>query len=186
MKLGKTLYITDRKDWRKWLAKNHNKENEIWLVYYRKSSGRPRIPYNDAVEEALCYGWIDSIVKGIDKKKFAQRFTPRKPNSSLSELNRERIHRLIGQGKMMPAGLAAVAHVFSTGQKKEITIAPDILKALKHDKETWKNFKKFPESYRNIRIGWVESARIRPDIFSQRLKYFIKMTAKNKKYGLVR
>ena len=100
MELGKTLYVTDRKKWRSWLAKNHNKEKDIWLIYYRKSSGKKRIPYNDAVEEALCYGWIDSIQKRIDEEKFAQRFSPRKPNSVLSQMNKERIHKLIEQKKM--------------------------------------------------------------------------------------
>jgi uncharacterized protein YdeI (YjbR/CyaY-like superfamily) len=66
---GTTLYVTDRKEWRAWLSKNHDKENEIWLIYYRKSSGKRRIPYNDAVEEALCFGWIDSINKNIDKER---------------------------------------------------------------------------------------------------------------------
>jgi uncharacterized protein YdeI (YjbR/CyaY-like superfamily) len=100
MNLGKTLYITNRKDWHSWLQKNHNKEKEIWLIYYRKSSNKPRILYNSAVEEALCYGWIDSIIKNIDKEKFAQRFSPRKPKSILSEMNAERIRRLIKQKKM--------------------------------------------------------------------------------------
>jgi uncharacterized protein YdeI (YjbR/CyaY-like superfamily) len=91
MDIGKTLYVTDRKDWRDWLARNHMTESEIWLVYYRKLTGKPRIPYNDAVEEALCYGWIDSQQKGIDEERFAQRFSPRRPKSALSEMNRERI-----------------------------------------------------------------------------------------------
>src|SRR5512136_519263 len=100
MDLGKTLYVTNREQWRSWLAKNHNKEKEIWLIYYRKSSGKKRIPYNDAVEEALCYGWIDSIQKCIDKEIFAQKYYPRKQNSVLSQINKERIHRLIEQNKI--------------------------------------------------------------------------------------
>jgi len=176
MNLGKTLYVTNRKQWRSWLAKNHAKKREIWLVYYRKSSGKPRIPYNDAVEEALCYGWIDSILKGIDEEKFAQRFTPRRPNSKFSEMNKGRIIRLLGQNKM-----TSIAHVFN----KNPAIAPDILKTLKQDKEAWKNFQGFTNSYKRIRIGWIEGARTRPEIFNQRLKYFLKMTAKNKMYGMV-
>ena len=173
-----------RDDWRSWLSKNYDKKKEIWLVYYRKSSGKLRIPYSDAVEEALCYGWIDSIQKRLDEEKFAQRFTPRKPKSSLSDMNKERIRMLIRQGKMKPIGLASVAHAFDAGQK--IKIAKDIIKTFKQDSEVWKNFLKFPDSYRRIRIGWIESARARPKIFSQRLRYFLKMTAKNKKYGMVR
>ena len=186
MNLGKTLYVTNRKQWRSWLAKNHNKEKEIWLIYYRKSSGKKRIPYNDAVEEALSYGWIDSIMKGIDKEKFAQRFTPRKPNSVLSQMNKERIYRLIKQKKMTTKGLTAVKHVFDDSSKNsKCLIKTDILKFLKEDKKTWENFQKFPESYKRIRIEWIEGARTRPELFKKRLRYFLKMTAKNKKYGMI-
>ncbi|MCX6746627.1 MAG: YdeI/OmpD-associated family protein [Candidatus Pacearchaeota archaeon] len=187
MEIGKTLYVTNRNDWQSWLAKNHDKEKEIWLIYYRKSSGKPRIPYNDAVEEALCYGWIDSIFKGIDEEKFVQRFSPRKPKSILSEMNRERVHQLIKQGKMTPIGLASIAHVFDSNKEKwKLTIASDILKFLKQNKEVWKNFQKFPSLYKRVRIGWIEEARTHPKFFNQRLNHFLKMTAKNKKYGMIR
>jgi len=183
MKLGKTLYVADRKNWRSWLQKNHDKEKEVWLIYYRKSSGKPRMPYNDAVEEALCYGWIDSILKRIDEKIFAQRFSPRRPDSVLSELNKERIRRLIANKRMTSKGLDAVSHAFDKNQK--FTIASDILKTLKQDKEVWKNFQRFSLSYKRIRINWIEDARTRPDFFKKRLNYFLKMTAKNKKFGMV-
>jgi uncharacterized protein YdeI (YjbR/CyaY-like superfamily) len=88
MKIGKTLYVTNWKDWRIWLAKHYKTETEIWLIYYRKDSGKQRIPYDDAVEEALCYGWIDSIVKTLDKERFVQRFSPRKSTSRLSQINK--------------------------------------------------------------------------------------------------
>ncbi len=186
MELGKTLYATNKKQWRSWLAKYHNKEKEIWLIYYKKSSGKKRIPYNDAVEEALCYGWIDSTVKSIDEKSFAQRFTPRRPNSVLSQTNKERIHRLIEEKKMTAKGLNAVQHAFDSSSKdSKCVIKIDILKSLKQDKKTWENFQKFPESYKRIRIGWIEGARTRPEFFKRRLTYFLKMTAKNKKYGMV-
>lgn len=187
MKIGKTLYVTDRKDLRSWLAKNHDKEKEVWLVYYRKSSGKPRIPYNDAVEEALCYGWIDSTLKRIDDEKFAQRFTPRRKDSILSQMNTERIHNLIRQKKMTAKGLAAVDHVFDGSSKdSKCVVKADILKLLKKDRKTWENFQRFPESYKRIRIEWIESTRSRPETFKTRLRYFLKMTAKNKMYGMVR
>ena len=186
MELGKTLYITNKIQWRSWLAKNYKKDKEIWLIYYRKSSGKKRIPYNDAVDEALCYGWIDSIQKSIDKEKFAQRFSPRKPNSVLSQMNKERIHRLIKQNKMTVDGLNAVKHVFDDLSKNsKCVVKTDILKSLKKDKKTWENFQKFSESYKRIRIGWIEGARTRPELFKKRLRYFLKMTAKNKKYGMI-
>lgn len=186
MKIGQTLYVTNRKTWRAWLAKHHNNEEEIWLVYMKKDSRKPRIPYNDAVEEALCFGWIDSTLKPIDEEKYAQRFSPRRPTSKLSEMNKERIRRLIKQKKMTPAGLAAVKHVSDISSNNlKLIIAPDIIKALKKDKKTWSNFEKFPTSYKRIRIGWIEMARIHRQIFNQRLRYFLKMTARNKRFGMV-
>jgi len=189
MDLGKTLYVTNRKDWRTWLRKNHAKEKEIWLVYYRKSSGRPRIPYNDAVEEALCFGWIDSNQKGIDEKRFAQRFTPRKRTSPLSEMNKERVRRLITQGKMTNIGLKAVSKFFDMDidRTERLTIAQDILVPLKADKRAWNNFKRFPEGYKKVRIGYIESRRRHGDrMFNKSLGHFIEMTAKNKKFGMVK
>jgi len=186
MELGKTLYVINAKQWRSWLVKNHDKEKEIWLIYYRKSSGKKRIPYNDAVEEALCYGWIDSILKRIDEEKFAQRFSPRRSNSLLSQMNKERIYRLIKKKKMTTKGLIAVKHVFDDSQKdSKCLIKTDILKSLKENKKTWENFQKFSELYKRIRIEWIEGARTRPELFEKRLRYFLKMTAKNKKYGLI-
>jgi uncharacterized protein YdeI (YjbR/CyaY-like superfamily) len=188
MILGETLYIINRKDWRSWLAKNYDKKKEIWLIYYRKSSGKLRIPYNDAVEEALCYGWIDGIIKGIDDEKFAQRFTPRRPKSSLSEMNRERIHRLMENHKMTSIGLASIEHVFDANSKDEkIKIAPDILKELKANKEAEENFQKFSEGYKKVRIGFIESRRRHgEEAFRKSLQNFITMTAKNKKFGMVK
>jgi uncharacterized protein YdeI (YjbR/CyaY-like superfamily) len=187
MEIGRKLYVTDRRTWRSWLAKHHDKEKEIWLVYMKKNSGKQRIPYNDAVEEALCYGWIDSILKPIDENCYAQRFSPRRPGSQLSAMNKERIRRLIGLKKMTPAGTAAIKHVSDASVKNlRLIIGRDIQKALKEDKDAWRNFRKFSASYKRIRIGWIEAARDHPQIFKQRLGYFIKMTARNKMYGMVR
>jgi uncharacterized protein YdeI (YjbR/CyaY-like superfamily) len=187
MKIRKTLYVNNGKDWRSWLSKNHNKEKEIWLVYYRKSSSKKRIPYNDAVEEALCYGWIDSIQKSIDKEKFAQRFTPRRPSSSVSEMNKERIRRLIKQKRMTAIGLKAVSKFFDKNKRKKFTIAPDILRGLKANKNAWENFQSFSEGYKRVRIGYIEHVRNRnKKIFESRLNNLIKKTAKNIKFGMVR
>ncbi|MDD1744073.1 MAG: YdeI/OmpD-associated family protein [Methanomassiliicoccales archaeon] len=189
MELGKTLYLIDREDWRSWLAKNHDKEKEIWLIYYRKSSGKPRLSYNDAVEEALCYGWIDSIQKGIDSERFAQRFSPRKAKSVLSEANRERIRKLIKEGRMTQAGLDAVSDSFDPEEESKGTwsIAPDILSALKSNQHAWKNFQTLPEGYKKVRIGFIESRRRHGDeMFQRSLRHFISMTAKNKKFGIMK
>jgi uncharacterized protein YdeI (YjbR/CyaY-like superfamily) len=181
VEITKTLYVTNRDDWRAWLEEHHASEPEIWLVYYRKESGKPRISYNDAVEEALCFGWIDSTNKAIDEERLAQRFSPRNPRSAFSEMNKERARRLIEQGKMTQAGLdklqGALADIFE--------VPADILEALQADEQVWENFQQFPESYKRIRIGWIEGARHRPEEFQKRLRYFIKMTAKNKRFGMV-
>jgi uncharacterized protein YdeI (YjbR/CyaY-like superfamily) len=179
----KTLYVTDRKDWRRWLEKNHNVENEVWLVYYRKKTGKQRISYEDAVQEALAFGWIDSIQKGIDHERFAQRFSPRKNKSNWSEANKERVRRLIREGLMMPAGMESLGDAL---KMEKILLKDDLLEALKKDKAVWENYNKFPESYRRVRIGWIEGARNRPAEFLKRRDYFIKMSGKNKMFGNVR
>lgn len=186
MEIGKTLYVTNRKQWRAWLAKNHARASEIWLVYYRKDSGKPRIPYNDAVEEALCYGWIDSTNKRLDDDRTAQRFSPRRPNSALSEMNRERIRRLIKANKMTPAGFKSIEHHLAGARAPRAFKMPaDILAILQSDPIVWKNFKKFPASYKHIRVAWIDGARHRPAEFQKRLRYFIKMTGQNKRFGMV-
>jgi uncharacterized protein YdeI (YjbR/CyaY-like superfamily) len=187
--IGKTLYVTNRKAWRSWLAKHHDTAKEIWLIYYKLPSGKPRIPYNDAVEEALCYGWIDSIVKPVDASRYAQRFSPRKPKGNWSSMNVERLKRLIRQKKVTRAGLLAAGDVISARRAKQhhkpSSIPPDILRALKRDPKTWKIFLSFPASYKRIRIGWIDATRRRPELFRQRLGYFVRMTAQNKRFGMV-
>jgi uncharacterized protein YdeI (YjbR/CyaY-like superfamily) len=187
MEVGKTRYAKDRAAWRAWLKKNHATAPEIWLVYHKKGSGRPRIPYNDAVEEALCFGWIDSIVKPIDENRYAQRFSPRRPKSILSAMNAERVRRLVAAGRMTPAGLAAVREQLGDGANnaRPRKLPPDILAALRADASAWKNFRAIPESYKRIRVGWIDASRHRPDVFAQRLRYFVRMTAANKRFGMV-
>ena len=102
----KTLYITDRKAWRVWLEKKFDKEKEIWLIYPKKSSDKPRIQYNDAVEEALCFGWIDSTVKSFNEDSSVQRFSPRNPKSSFSQANKERLKWLLQNNLLHSSVLA--------------------------------------------------------------------------------
>lgn len=112
MEIGKTLYVVNRKAWRTWLARHYKSAGDIWLIYYKKASGKPSLDYGAAVEEALCYGWIDSATKSLDEERYAQRFTPRRSKSALSASNVERLNRLVAQMKMTRAGLAAVAHAY--------------------------------------------------------------------------
>lgn len=100
MKISQTFYAPNRKTWRAWLKQHSSTEPEIWLIYYRQHTGQPRIPYNEAVEEALCFGWIDSTVKSLDAERIVQRFSPRKPKSPYSQANKERLRKLIRQRKV--------------------------------------------------------------------------------------
>jgi len=181
VKISKTFYAKNRVEWRRWLAEHHKSANEIWLIYYKKASGKPRVPYNDAVDEALCYGWIDSLLKPIDEHKYAQRYSPRKKTSKVSDMNRERVRRLVKSGRMTKAGLSAIEHT----DKKAPKLPADILERLKEDAAVWRNFQRFPASYKRIRIGWIDAARERREVFEQRLRYFLKMTAQNKRFGMV-
>ncbi len=188
MQISETLYATNRKQWRAWLAKHHKTKSEIWLVYPKKASGKPRIPYNDAVEEALCYGWIDSTYKTVDAEHTAQRFSPRRKGSVLSPMNKERIRRLIAAKKMTKAGMDSIAHhltedlkkTSASKQLKSFQLPNDIRERLEQDPLVWKNYQKFPQSYKRIRVGWIDGARNRPQEFEKRLNYFIKMTARRK------
>ena len=102
------IYLSTREEWRKWLQKHHQSATEIWLIYYKKHTGKPRVAYDEAVEEALCFGWIDSLIKRIDDETFCQKFTPRKDNSTWSDINKKRVLKLQKQGLMSAAGVKAV------------------------------------------------------------------------------
>ena len=111
-----TLYVKERQHWRAWLEKNHAVEKSgIWLVYYKQHTGKPTLGYSESVEEALCFGWVDSLVRKLDEEKFARKFTPRKDNSSWSESNRKRVEKLIAQKRMTEHGLARVAAARASG-----------------------------------------------------------------------
>lgn len=179
MKLGSTLYVASRKEWRDWLALNFQTEPEIWLVYPHKSSGRPRIPYNEAVEEALSFGWIDSTVKKLADSSTAQRFSPRNPKSPFSQANKERLRWLAKKGMLHPS----VKDLTAGALEDRFVFPPDITRAIKADRMAWKYYRRFSPAYKRIRIAFIEGARDRPAEFQKRLAYFIKMTKKNKQIG---
>jgi uncharacterized protein YdeI (YjbR/CyaY-like superfamily) len=179
MQITKTLHVTNPKDWCDWLKKHYKTEKEIWLVYYKKGTGKPRIEYNDAVEEALCFGWIDSIVKSLDEERTVQRFSPRKPSAKYSQANIERLRALVAQKKV----IREVSETLGDLLDEKFEFPPDILNTIKADKEAWKNFQKFSDSYKRIRIAFIDGARKRPEEFRKRLRYFIEMTEKNKIFG---
>lgn len=179
MEITETFYPRDRKAWRKWLQKNHAVKKEIWLIYPHKESGKPKINYIHAVQEALCFGWIDSTTLAYDDQSSVQRWTPRRPKSKWSEVNKHHARQMTAQGLMTPAGQALLPDL-TIGK---LTIAPDILKALKKDPEVWKNFRAFPLHYQHIRISKLEIRRGYPELFQKALAHLIKMTKRNKQFG---
>ena len=176
---AKLLYVTNRVEWRDWLKSHYKSEKEVWLVYYKKHTGKPRILYNDAVEEALCFGWIDSIVKGLDEDRYAQRFSLRNPGSPYSQANKERLREMVKQGKVADEVLATLGNL----AEEQFEIAPDILTAIKANEKAWKNFQTLSPPYIRIRVAFIDAARNRPQEFTKRLGYFIEMTEKNKQFG---
>ena len=179
MEVSETLYVNNRDDWRSWLESHYKTESEIWLVYYRKESGKSRIPYNEAVEEALCFGWIDSITRTIDQERYAQRFTPRKPASKYSQTNKERLKKMIQQGKVIPEVLAILENV----DLETFEYPADIMLALRENEQAWENFQSYSGSYQRIRIAYIDGARDRPGEYEKRLQHLLKMTEQNKQFG---
>lgn len=171
------LHIYTRLEWRQWLEQNFRSEKEAWLVFPAKSTGKAGILYNDAVEEALYFGWIDSIRKRVDAGHTAQRFSPRKPTSSYSQPNRERLRWLAANNLLHPEIVERVRDVLS----EPFVYPPDIVTALQQDEVTWRNFQNFSESYKRIRIAYIQDARNRPGEFEKRLRNFLAKSGQNRK-----
>lgn len=173
----KIKYFENREEWRKWLADNFDTANEIWFVFPLKSSRKKSILYNDAVEEALCFGWIDSTIKSLDKEHKIQRFTPRNPKSTYSQANKERLKWLLENKMIHPTLEDKIQNILS----EPFVFPNDIIDKLKEDKIVWKNYQCFSEPYKRIRIAYIEAARLRLEEFEKRLNYFICKTRENKK-----
>jgi uncharacterized protein YdeI (YjbR/CyaY-like superfamily) len=189
MEIRKTLYVASREEWRAWLEDHHRSETEVWLIYYKKQSGRPRIPYDHAVEEAICFGWIDSIVKRMDDERFAQKFTPRRDASRWSALNKRRLRKLIRDGRMTEAGLATVdaTALDEEPDAKPSARAMDLPRALKQalmaNPKAWKNFQNLAPSYRRHYVGWIMQAK-KEETRVRRLREAIGLLEQNRKLGL--
>ena len=160
--ITKTFYAATRQEWREWLEKNHDRVREIWLLYPKKGSGKTRVAYADAVEEALCFGWIDGIVKPIDDTVYAQRFTPRRAGTSWSELNRKRYARLLREGKVTAAGKAKPPNErgrAATPAEISDKVPPYISKAFRAAEPAWTNFRSLAPGYRRQFISWIHNAK---------------------------
>lgn len=162
----KQRLFKNRDDWREWLDKHHNTESEIWLVYYKKNCSKESIKYEEAVEEALCYGWIDSRVKRIDDERYMQKYTPRQDKSNWSQSNKRRVKRLIKKGRMTPAGLATVEIAKQNGSwnrlddvEAELVIPADLAEAFTKNHPAKKFFDSLAPSYHKQYLWWLKSAK---------------------------
>lgn len=170
-----TKYFIDRKKWRQWLETNFENKDDIWLEYPLKKTGRKRILYNDAVEEALCFGWIDSTLKTLNEETTIQRFCKRRKNSSFSQPNIERLKWLFENNLIHNSIKNEVVEII----QQEFVFPEDVIKRLKSDNAIWGNYQNFSNSYKRIRVAYINSARKRPDEFEKRLKNFINKTREN-------
>ena len=187
-----SIYLSTRKQWREWLQEYHQTETVIWLEYYKKHTGKPSIPYNDAVEEALCFGWIDSTVRRIDAERYMQKFTPRKMKSTWSVSNVIRVEKLTKQGKMTAKGLELYQFAKnqnllphpSLKQKPKVPDTPSWFEeALDKNPAARSHFYKLAPSYRRNYIGWIMDAK-QVETKLRRLGEAINMLSKGEKLGM--
>lgn len=161
-----TLFCRDRDEWRLWLEKNHQTATEIWLIYMKKHTKKQSVSYTEAVEEALCFGWIDSLVKSIDSNSYMQKYTPRKKNSVWSLVNKKRVEKMIAENKMTKAGMEMVEIAKKNGwwekaysSKQSFTIPEEFLKALNDNPKADAFYKKLSPSHQNQYIGYIVTAK---------------------------
>lgn len=187
----KTVEVKNRAEWREWLIANHENEAEVWFVYYKKKTGRSTVEYGASVEEALCYGWVDSIIKKVDDTKYVRKFTPRKEDSNWSPSNIERVERLISEGLMTEHGLEKVEAAKRAGNwdkpiqkpKLQFEMPAEFAEALKGNKRALKTFENLAPSYQKQYLGWIEVAK-RPETKEKRIQESIRLLAEGRKLGL--
>jgi uncharacterized protein YdeI (YjbR/CyaY-like superfamily) len=185
------LYVKTRQEWRKWLEENHSSVQGIWLIYYKKPSGKPRIPYNDAVEEALCFGWIDSKIKRVNDDYYIQWFTPRRPGSKWSKLNIGRVQKLIQEGRMRQEGVSVYEEttkkpklIIDFTEENNIPVPEDLSEALKNNIVAYNNFINFPPSSRKLYVRWLISAK-RVETRHDRITKIVERSEKNMRAGMM-
>ena len=179
-----TLHVKTRRQWRSWLKKHHASSPGVWLVFYKAHTGVSSIPYEDMIREALCFGWIDSLVKRLDDNRYALKVTARRPSSKWSGINRKRCLELKSAGQLTPAGLAAAPTKNTYAPKPAIPELPGYIgKALRANPSAWKFFRELAPTYRRDFVVWIHIAK-RPDTRARRLRESISLLAAGKKLGL--
>ena len=190
MKSMKEMHVTTRSEWRKWFVQNHDKSSGIWLIFYKKHTGKSTLEYDAAVEEALCFGWIDSIIKKIDEEKYARKFTPRKRDSHWSKLNRKRVEKVIREGRMTAHGLVKIEAAKKSGlwdenERPEINVQmPEELDdALAQNIKAKGYFDQLAPSYQKHFMLWILTAK-RKDTKERRVEESIRLLEQGRKLGL--
>jgi uncharacterized protein YdeI (YjbR/CyaY-like superfamily) len=190
MEITETTFARDRRAWRRWLERYHAQKKEVWLLLLKRHVDEPCVGYDAAVEEALCFGWIDGILKRVDDRSHVVRFSPRKPRSRWSASNVKRVERMVARGKMTEAGLAMVEAGKRSGawqaarQEQKLEDLPDDLaRALARNKRAQANFQAFAPGYRRDYIRYVLQAR-RPETRTRRIRKVVQRSAQNKKPGI--
>jgi uncharacterized protein YdeI (YjbR/CyaY-like superfamily) len=179
-----TLEIATRREWRAWLAKHHGSSPGVWLVRHKQHTGVASMAYEDLVGEALCFGWIDSLVKRLDDDRFAIKVTPRKPTSKWSEINRKRWSALEAAGRLAPAGMAAAPTSKTYAPRPVVPKLPAyIAKAVKANAKAWDFFRALAPSYQRHFVVWIHTAK-QPETRDRRLRESIALLAAGKKLGL--
>lgn len=187
----KTVTPKSRRAWRTWLERNHAAADEAWVVFYKRGVGKPTLSYNDAVEEALCFGWVDGLKKSLDGERYTHRFTPRKPGSKWSESNKTRVARLMKAGAMAPRGLALVEEAKRNGQwaaasrpDVDLSMPDDLAARLKRSKAAAAFFESLAPSYQRQFIAWIVTAK-RDETRKKRLEKTMELLKKGEKLGMV-
>jgi uncharacterized protein YdeI (YjbR/CyaY-like superfamily) len=187
----KQVHLTTPSQWRQWLAENHDKETGgIWLVFHRKAAGKPSLGYEDSVEEALCFGWIDSTVRRIDDAKYCRKFTPRRNGSVWSNLNKQRVAKMVREGKMTEFGQAKIDAAKASG-RWQMDVRPavnqmprELSEALARNGKASDFFKRLAPSCRKRFIGWIATAK-KPETRAKRVKETVALLARGEKLGLM-
>jgi uncharacterized protein YdeI (YjbR/CyaY-like superfamily) len=180
----KTFAAKTRQQWRHWLVEHHDSESEVWLVFNKRHTHQPSLSYDDAVEEALRFGWIDSIIRRIDDAQYARKFTPRKADSKWSTANRQRYTALQARGLLAPAGVKRAPTGRSGDAPQPPGVVPQYIEqAMRSDAAAWSFFERLPPSHRRMYVGWIDSAK-KPDTRKRRLDEAVALLAGGKKLGM--
>ena len=174
------LTFASREDWRTWLEKHHDTDQEAWVLHYKKKVAKRSLTYEEAVEEALCFGWIDGLLRGLDGERYALRYSPRKPRSVWSESNKQRAEKLIHEGRMTAAGLEKITQARENGEwdaataREDVNAIPADLEQELRSNKAWGSFRTWPASRKKQYLHWLSSAK-RPETRQRRIQAIVEM-----------